>query len=47
MRLAQELGIISAENLFGPVIPATHQQLLRAHSGDYIDAVTRVGKNPE
>ena len=47
MRLAQELGIISAENLVGPVIPATHQQLLRAHSGDYLDAVTRVGKNPE
>ena len=47
MRLAQELGIISAENLVGPVIPATHQQLLRAHSGDYLDAVSRVGKNPE
>ena len=47
MRLAQELGIISAENLFGPVIPATREQLLRAHSGDYIDAVTFVGQNPE
>lgn len=47
MRLAQELGIVSAENLFSPVIPATREQLLRAHSGDYVDAVTLVGENPE
>jgi acetoin utilization protein AcuC len=46
MRLAQDLGIISGENLFGPVIPATNEQLLRAHSADYIAAVIAAGANP-
>ncbi len=47
MRLAQDLGIISGKNLFGPVILATREQLLRAHNADYIDAVTAAGENPE
>jgi len=47
MRLAQELGVISRENLFEPVILATNEQLLRAHSADYIAAVTTAGANPQ
>jgi acetoin utilization protein AcuC len=47
MRLAQDLGVISAENLFGPVIPANQEQLLRAHSADYIAAVIAAGVDPQ
>jgi acetoin utilization protein AcuC len=47
MRLAQDLGIISGENLFGPVLPATNEQLLRAHSADYLAAVIAAGANPQ
>lgn len=47
MRLAQELEVISGENLFGPVLPATYEQLLRAHSADYIAAVIAAGANPQ
>lgn len=47
MRLAQDLGVISSENLFGPVRPATYEQLLRAHSAEYIAAVIAAGANPQ
>jgi acetoin utilization protein AcuC len=47
MRLAQDLGVISEENLFGPVIPATREQLLRAHNADYIAAVIAAGADPQ
>ena len=47
MRLAQDLGVISSENLFGPVRPATYEQLLRAHSVEYIAAVIAAGANPQ
>lgn len=47
MRLAKDLGIISGENLSGPVTPATRAQILRAHSADYIDAVIKAGSNPD
>jgi acetoin utilization protein AcuC len=47
MRLAQDLGIISQENLFEPVVLASRDQLLRAHTAEYVDAVTAVSENPE
>ncbi len=47
MRLALDLGVISGENLFGPVIPATMEQLLRAHSADYIAAVIAAGADSQ
>lgn len=46
MHLAQDLGVISGENLFGPVIPANQEQLLRAHSAEYIAAVIAAGADP-
>lgn len=45
MRLAQDLGIVSGKNFFGPVQSATNEQLLRAHSADYIAAVVAAGTN--
>lgn len=47
MKLAQDLGVISGDDLFGPVIPATREQLLRAHNADYLDAVISAGINPD
>jgi len=47
MRLALDLGVISRENLSGPVIPATQEQLLRAHSPEYIAAVIAAGADPQ
>jgi acetoin utilization protein AcuC len=47
MRLAQDLGLVSGKNLFGPVVPATDQQLLRAHGAAYVEAVIAGGTNPE
>ena len=47
MRLALDLGVISGENLFGPVIPATHEQLFRAHTAEYIAAVIAAGADPQ
>ena len=47
MRLALDLGVISGENLSGPVIPATMKQLLRAHRAEYIAAVIAAGADPQ